>query len=83
MPLGWEESISLPYRAGICPTGTKNVGDYHTHGANDPGYDNENFSSTDKKQNDREGVPGFLGTPNGDIKIYQNGGVRTLGAGAK
>src|SRR5262249_10209764 len=49
--------------SGSCPAGTSNAGDYHTHGANDPGYDNEHFSPQDKRVNNAEGVPGYLGTP--------------------
>src|ERR1700674_1496564 len=76
--------------AGVCPSGTTNVGDYHTHGADDPGFDNENFSRGDKRGNDREGVPGYLGVPSGDIKKYtpipgrpERGAVTTLGSGAR
>ncbi|MCP1106292.1 DUF4329 domain-containing protein [Serratia nevei] len=66
---------------GSCPAGKKNAGDYHTHGANDPGYDNENFSSVDTRGNDAENVPGYLGTPGGKIKVYDpaTGKVRTIG----
>ena len=75
---------------GLCPAGTTDAGDCHTHGANDPEYDNENFSITDKAANDSGQLPGFLGTPNGDIKIYipiagkpLGGIVMTIGKGAK
>jgi hypothetical protein len=43
---------------------------YHTHGADDPGFDNENFSPTDKRRADKEMRPNILGTPNRAIKIY-------------
>jgi len=55
------------------PTSGQMAGDYHTHGGYDPGYDNENFSPGDKDGNDAEGsdgLPGYLGTPKGAIKIY-------------
>ncbi|MCC7517509.1 MAG: DUF4329 domain-containing protein, partial [Pseudomonadales bacterium] len=52
------------------PDGTQNAGRYHTHGANDPGYDNENYSDTDKQNAEDEGVPSYLGTPSGDTKKY-------------
>lgn len=55
---------------GSYPPGTTNGGYYHTHGADDPGYDNENFSSADKTFSEREGAPGYLGTPKGAIKKY-------------
>ena len=59
------------------------VADYHTHGANDPEYDNENFSPTDIKGNDSLGKPGFLGTPGNSIQVYAPGsGVTILGATA-
>ena len=45
---------------------------WHTHGANDPGYDNENFSgaSGDKGYSDATGKPGYVATPSGTIKKY-------------
>lgn len=61
---GGKDGLILPKKpAGVCA-------DYHTHGANDPGYDNENFSPTDKASNDRLPGPGYLGTPGGRIKKY-------------
>ncbi len=48
---------------GETPRGKKNEGYYHTHGAYDPRYDNEHFSPADKRFSDREGKPGYLGTP--------------------
>ena len=55
---------------GPVPQGVQITGDYHTHGANDPGYDNENFSQTDKIGNDQMNTTGYLGTPSGTIKRY-------------
>ena len=55
------------------PRGGQLVGDYHTHGAYDPNYDNENFGDVDMNANDNEGPdgsPGYLGTPKGAIKVY-------------
>jgi RHS repeat-associated protein len=59
------------------PIGPNNVGDYHTHGANDPGYDNENFSNpgditgiTADNAASPGGNIGYLGTPMGVIKKY-------------
>lgn len=55
---------------------------YHTHGANDPGYDNENFSDTpgDKGYSKQESATGYLATPSGVIKKYDptTGTVTTL-----
>ena len=55
---------------GKHPDGTTNAGSYHTHGANDLGYDNENFSDPDKNLSQGEGQPGYLGTPGGRTKKY-------------
>jgi RHS repeat-associated protein len=55
------------------PAGGNMAGDYHTHGGYDPGYGNEIFGNGDKDTNDAEGtsgLPGYLGTPKGAIKIY-------------
>jgi RHS repeat-associated protein len=55
---------------GNPPDGKRNEGYYHTHGANDPGYDNEVFSPEDKNFSEREGKPGYVGTPGNQIKKY-------------
>jgi RHS repeat-associated protein len=55
---------------GNVPPGTKNAGYYHTHGSDDPRYDNENFSPADKDIADREGKPGYVATPKHAIKKY-------------
>jgi RHS repeat-associated protein len=74
---------------GSCPVTGSNRGVYHTHGGNDPGYDNENFSPADKAFSDDDKQPIYLGTPNGLIKKYipvpvspLNGLVTTIGSGA-
>ncbi|MDD4910182.1 MAG: DUF4329 domain-containing protein [Candidatus Omnitrophica bacterium] len=56
---------------GPRPSGGRVVGDYHTHGANDPGYNNENFSLQDIADNRRSGTTGYLGTPSGAVKKYE------------
>ena len=56
--------------SGPVPPGKQNAGDYHTHGGKDAGYNNENFSRLDKAANANEKVPGYLGTPAGDIKKF-------------
>ena len=61
-------------KSGSCPGETpadkKNEGYYHTHGSDDPGYDNENFSPEDKNFANNEGKPGYVGTPSGKTKKY-------------
>ncbi|MBF0526408.1 MAG: DUF4329 domain-containing protein [Deltaproteobacteria bacterium] len=51
----------------------KAVGDYHTHGAYDPHYNNEVFS-VPEDTGDYFGAYryGFLGTPNGAIRLYDS-----------
>jgi hypothetical protein len=75
---------------GHCPLFHDRAGYYHTHGSDDPGYDNENFSRQDKQMADDNNVPSYLGTPHGDIKEYTpdpghpgQGTVKTIGGGAK
>jgi len=55
---------------GPVPEGTVNAARYHTHGSNDPGYRNEEFSSADKNNARREGVPSILATPSGTVKLF-------------
>lgn len=58
-----------------CPNGEQKVGQWHTHGGNDPRYDNENFSGIFGGQRgdipwaERNGLPLFLGTPGRQIKV--------------
>lgn len=56
--------------SGDAPILNKLVGDYHTHAACDPDFDNENFSPSDTIKNSEKNVPGYLGTPSGAIKKY-------------
>lgn len=56
-----------------CPAGTTLVAVWHTHGGDDPGYDNENFSDADRRYADREGVPIFVRTPGCHTKKYTPG----------
>jgi hypothetical protein len=55
---------------------------WHTHGAPDPGYDNENFSGAtgDKGYSTANNAVGYLATPSGTIKKYDpsTGTVSTL-----
>lgn len=53
-----------------CPTGTKLVGDYHTHGGPTTKYNVEEFSQQDWLSNEIQRITGYLGTPSGEIKKY-------------
>jgi hypothetical protein len=77
------EATHLPTMAsGLCPLRSRVVGDYHTHGAYRPKFDNENFSDRkgdrpNDKGGNEDGWPpfygkniGYLGTPSGRIKRY-------------
>jgi hypothetical protein len=65
---GGPASVDIP---DTVPNGTTMEGDYHTHGAYDPAYDNEVFSTADVSSNNAGGYPGFLGTPGGRIEVYR------------
>ena len=62
-----------------CPSGTKRVGSAHTHGAHDPAYDSENFSTIPGDRvnaNNRSlaaggSVPNYIGTPSGTIRKFK------------
>lgn len=54
----------------LVPYGTLATADWHTHGAYDPRYLNEEFSSADIEFSDYYGVDGYLGTPSGRMKLY-------------
>jgi len=65
-----------------CPAGNPATAFYHTHGANDPGCDNENFSETpgDKGYANHHGIGAYLGTPTQVIKHFDHnsGNVTTI-----
>ena len=42
----------------------------HTHAAYNPEYDNENFSSTDKKTAIKKGIDIYVATPGGTLKVF-------------
>lgn len=46
------------------------VADIHTHGAYEKGYMNNVFSDTDKKDNDKKKISGYVVTPNGTLQRY-------------
>ena len=46
------------------------VADWHTHGGANPKYKSEDFSKKDKADNDKTGLPGYLGTPMDKVLRY-------------
>lgn len=60
----------------------KSTAYYHTHGDNDPRYDNENFSGEngDIGYADHYKIDGYVGTPTKDIKHYDfdTGNIRSI-----
>ena len=46
------------------------VGRLHTHAAYDPAYANDIFSSADKRNAERQGVPTYVATPLGTLRKY-------------
>jgi RHS repeat-associated protein len=78
-----------PGGAIACPVGTRPVGYYHSHGANNPNYLNETFSGTpsgsthgDIPYANRLSINGYVVTPSGNILQYDraNGTVRDIGS---
>lgn len=55
-----------------CPAGSTPVGDYHTHGREDPGYANNRFSKDDTDLNDSNHRDGYLATPSKGYWKYKN-----------
>ena len=55
---------------GSCPSGKSQYATYHTQGAEDPGYDNDNFSQQDINYYESYRQPGYIGVPTGDVKKY-------------
>ncbi len=64
---GGPDSVDIPPNI---PGSTVAAGDYHTHGAYDPNYYNEIFSSADISGNNGSQLPGYLGTPAGRVEVY-------------
>ena len=52
------------------PKGTTREGAIHTHGSEDPGFDNNEFSPTDKSAADSYKQNEYVVTPSGDLKEY-------------
>ena len=76
---GTDHNVTIPF-SDSPPA----VGWYHTHGADDPGWDNEDFSDADQSITDSRHIPGYLETPRHAMKVYQPGGrVRVICNGDK
>ena len=62
------------------PNGTRRTASYHTHGDNNPQYDNENFSPADIRADNAANIDGYLGTPGGSMKHHdvETGRIRTV-----
>ena len=52
------------------PTGTEREGAIHTHGSEDPGYNNNEFSPADKSAADTLKQNEYVVTPSGELKEY-------------
>jgi len=73
-PAAGGQAGSVPY--DIFPIYGDPVSSYHTHGGNDAGYRNNDFSPDDVWWADHlatSGTPIYVGTPSGDIKSYLPG----------
>lgn len=67
---GTYDSVNLGIPGQVVPSGTVATASYHTHGAFDPRYDNENFSSQDFRVDAYWNVDGYLGTPSGHFLYH-------------
>ncbi len=72
-------SVQLPF--SLIPVGGVATASFHTHGGNDPKYDNENFSFTDIASDQQFGVDGYLGTPTGGFLWHDQSGNRVVRLG--
>jgi len=67
---GEAASVTLPNPALVIPGGSRITASYHTHGAFDPRFDNENFSQTDLNADRANMIDGYLATPGGQFKLH-------------
>ncbi|MBQ6473598.1 MAG: DUF4329 domain-containing protein, partial [Victivallales bacterium] len=65
--------------AAPCPHFTSPVAAWHTHGSDDPEFDNEHFSPEDKEYADKSQKPSYLITPKDKLKKYTPNGKRGHG----
>ena len=68
---------AMPYTS---PEKTDDIlaGIAHTHAAYDGRYNNNEFSSADKRISDFFNVPIYVATPNGSFQKYENGDTRII-----
>jgi len=73
------DSVELPL--SLIPKGGRALASYHTHGADDPRYVNEQFSITDLASDNAIGLDGYLGTPAGNFLWHnvRDNSVQVLG----
>lgn len=77
---GTIDSVEIPF--SLIPSGGRPLASYHTHGADDPRYLNEQFSGADIASNLSIDLDGYLGTPAGnflwhDVRLNQ---IQSLGS---
>lgn len=79
-------AAASPFDPSAIPAGSSYVGNYHTHGADDPGYLNEMFSQAGcnggrpcdiglANSAANKGNPVYLGTPQGRVEVYYPGAL--------
>jgi hypothetical protein len=78
---GEAASVQLPNPQLAVPQGSRLTASYHTHGAFDPRFDNENFSPRDLENDRANNLDGYLATPMGQFKLHdvESGNIITLG----
>lgn len=76
---GTIDSVDLPF--SLIPKGGRALASYHTHGAADPRYVNEQFSPTDIASDNAINLDGYLGTPAGNFLWHnvRDDSVQVLG----
>ena len=74
------DSVNLPF--SLIPKGGSALASYHTHGADDPRYINEQFSTQDLASDNDSGLDGYLGTPAGNFLWHnvRDNSVQVLGS---
>ena len=74
------DSVELPL--SLIPKGGRALASYHTHGADDPRYINEQFSTQDLASDNDSGLDGYLGTPAGNFLWHnvRDNSVQVLGS---
>ncbi len=78
---GEAASVSLPAPASVAPAGAVTTASYHTHAAFDPAFDNENFSPQDILSDILFSLDGYLATPMGQFKFFNETARRVVTLG--